>query len=381
MELILQRPQKKESVKKYSVMYVDDEPVNLRIFQHAFKRDYNVLTASSGFEALEMLSENKVDLIITDQQMPKMSGVDLLAKIVPKHPNIIRMIMTGFSDIGAIIRAVNEFGLDKYLVKPWDRDQLKAEFDKALEKKESEKTAPKTADVGDSMLKLNESILPSDKDLKELISDSFVLFDNNADNSYGYWFGEKQGKLAMACFDIGDNVNVSLAVKSYISLSLSEIVYKSDKLDSAEILGKLYVKIRNKFEGNDAPMKPMDISMAIIDLNSKEISYSGSNQSMYYFDTEGKLQMLNGDKEAYHIVENNNPKLSVHTANGVTKAYFISKNMVNQIIPSNDSSTEGVSFLQYMRGMTDASMNEQFEKITKQLSGESSKCMIGVKLK
>lgn len=380
MELILQRPQKKDSVKQYSVLYVDDEPVNLRIFQHAFKRDYNVFTASNGYDALELLNENKIDLIITDQQMPKMSGVDLLAKIVPKHPGIIRMIMTGFSDIGAIIRAVNEFGLDKYLVKPWDRDQLKAEFDKALAKKEKESSSPKSASLDDSVIKINGSIMPTESELQELIADSFLIYDNNAENQHGFWFGEKEGKIAVAFFSSDDSSSSSIAIKSYINLALSELFYKSQGASSSELLSKLFAKIRVKFADASDLLKPMDISLALLDSKTKEITYSGTNQSIYFFDGESKLRMLNGEKDAYHIVENPDPNMTVAKAEGVTEAYFISKSMVNQIIPSSNSSTEGVSFLQYMRGLTEDAMRDKVTKIVSQLSGDKTKCMIGLKL-
>ncbi|PIB35211.1 hypothetical protein BFP72_07280 [Reichenbachiella sp. 5M10] len=378
MELVLSRPQKKESVKKYSVLYVDDEPVNLRIFQHAFKRDYNVFTASNGFDALELLNVEKIDLIITDQQMPRMSGVDLLAKIVPKYPNIVRMIMTGFSDIGAIIRAVNEFGLDKYLVKPWDRDQLKVEFDKALDKKDKKEQEVSNDNMSDSVLRLNESILSLESDLTSLISDSFILYDRHVENSYSYWFGEKDGKVVVSFLNTADNKTSSIALKSYINLSLSEIVYKKEGANPSEILEQLFVKVKQKYADAQDLLEPLDISITVIDTETKELTFSGSNQNIYYFDENEKLKMLTGASEAFHIKENASPNLQNVTASQVTDAYFISKSMVNQIIPSSNSSTEGVSFLQYMRGMRGKTMKEQSEDIAKQLIGDRSKCMIGI---
>ncbi|UXP31479.1 response regulator [Reichenbachiella agarivorans] len=379
MELVLQRPEKKETVKKYSVLYVDDEPVNLRIFQHAFKRDYNVFTAVNGYDALELLNEEKIDLIITDQQMPRMSGVDLLAKIVPKHPNIIRMIMTGFSDIGAIIRAVNEFGLDKYLVKPWDRDQLKVEFDKALEKKEKEGDRPANH-VNESVIKMNDSILPRQSDLQDLIAESFILYDNNMNNKYSYWFGEKDEKVVVAFFNTESNKAASLALKSYISLSLSEIIYKGVGTDTSLILTQLFAKIRSKFADANDLVESLDISIAVLDQSSRVMTFSGANQNIYYFDENDKLKMLNGDSQSFHLKDNNMPDLKVVSASQITEAYFISKNMVNQIIPSSNSATEGVSFLQYMRGMRGKSMVEQAQDIANQLTGDKSKCMLGIHL-
>jgi len=132
VEEILNRPYKTKINKKYNILYVDDEEVNLRIFQRAFKRNYEVFTANSGHEAMNVLENNPVDLIMTDQRMPKMSGVELLIKIVPQYPNIVRMIMTGFSDEQEIMRVDDEVGLDRYMVKPWNKDDLLDEFERAL---------------------------------------------------------------------------------------------------------------------------------------------------------------------------------------------------------------------------------------------------------
>ncbi|MGL1887680.1 MAG: response regulator [Reichenbachiella sp.] len=378
MELVLQRPQRKESVKKYSVLYVDDEPVNLRIFQHAFKRDYNVYTAPNGFEALDILNEKKIDLIITDQQMPKMSGVDLLAKIVPKHPNIVRMIMTGFSDIGAIIRAVNEFGLDKYLVKPWDRDQLKVEFDKALEKKESEEKSLAQSSLDDSMVKLNESILPREIDLQELNKESYIVYDQNASNHYGYWFGEVSDNLAVAFFNTTDNSPVAVGVKSFLSLSLSELIYRSKNLEPSVILKELFTKINARYKDKNEFGK-LDISLVFVDKKSGKLASCGMNQNIYYSDKNDKLKMLNTGSESFELSVDTSALKTVNAIE-VTDVYFISKNMINEIVPSAQPDAEGVPFLQYLRGLKSSSMSDQSKEISNMLSGDKIKNMIGIRL-
>ena len=84
--------------KKHSVLYVDDEQSNLRIFKDTFRRDFEVLTAISAFEALEILERNRVDVVITDQRMPNMTGVELLKKIYARFPNNPphRLILSGY---------------------------------------------------------------------------------------------------------------------------------------------------------------------------------------------------------------------------------------------------------------------------------------------
>jgi len=119
--------------KKYNILYLDDEESNLRIFRAAFKQFYNIFPAKSGMEGLEILKNNKIHLIITDQRMPKMTGVEFLEKVIPDHPDTIRIILTGFSDVEDIIRALNKCGIYRYIVKPWNREEMKLTIDKAVE--------------------------------------------------------------------------------------------------------------------------------------------------------------------------------------------------------------------------------------------------------
>lgn len=377
MELVLQRPQRKESVKKYSILYVDDEPVNLRIFQHAFKRDYNVFTALNGFDALEILNDKKVDLIITDQQMPRMSGVDLLAKIVPKHPSIVRMIMTGFSDIGAIIRAVNEFGLDKYLVKPWDRDQLKVEFDKALEKKNLEnkfKSSKENLDPAELVF----SFLPDEKELKKVFKDGFIVFDKSKVNQHGYWFGDA-GEKTITAFYNGANCKMnSIALNSFINMSLTEMVYKDGILKSTGIIQNLVKNIQDKF-GVHGNIGSFDIAVVVLDKKSKKVSFAGANQDIYCARADGELKSVKGTSVGIDLTEADGA-IDQKSFENVSTIYLISKDMLNQIVPADDPEVEGKNFLQMLKGYSTLPLNEQSSQIQEKLSGDNAKCMLGIKL-
>ncbi len=120
---------------KYGILYVDDEESNLRIFRRAFKRDYLLFTALSGEEAIQILEENasQIQLIITDQKMPQMTGVEFLEAILPKHEDKIRMILTGYSDISDIMHALNHCGIFRYMVKPWKKPEVLVSIEQALE--------------------------------------------------------------------------------------------------------------------------------------------------------------------------------------------------------------------------------------------------------
>lgn len=115
-----------------TILYVDDEPSNLKAFEATFRRYYNVLTANTAHEGIELLKKNKVELIITDQRMPEMTGVQFLEAIIPIFPDITRMILTGFSDVEAIIKAINNGSVLRYIMKPWDVNELKQIIDTGI---------------------------------------------------------------------------------------------------------------------------------------------------------------------------------------------------------------------------------------------------------
>ncbi|MCH7535005.1 MAG: response regulator [Bacteroidetes bacterium] len=119
---------------KSTVLYIDDEEENLRVFKSVYRRDFNILTALSGQEGLDILSKNECQLIITDQRMPKMTGVEFLKKVhdstLSKQPSSI--ILSGFSKTADIDEAKEKYALYAFVSKPWDVHDLKQEMDKAI---------------------------------------------------------------------------------------------------------------------------------------------------------------------------------------------------------------------------------------------------------
>jgi response regulator RpfG family c-di-GMP phosphodiesterase len=117
---------------QYTILVVDDEPANLRMVERLLRGSYRVMTATSGEEALEILRHEAVDLIITDQRMPGMSGTDLLRESMQTTPDATRIILTGFTDIEALIEAINTSRVFKFVSKPWDPTHLKSVIEYSL---------------------------------------------------------------------------------------------------------------------------------------------------------------------------------------------------------------------------------------------------------
>ncbi|MEM9917615.1 MAG: response regulator [Bacteroidota bacterium] len=117
----------------YDILYVDDEQDNLLAFKAVFRRTFNVHTALSAKEAIELLKEQSIDLILSDQRMPQMTGIEFFEHIMDDYPNIVRMVVTGYSEMDVITNALDKGNIAHYLTKPWDVDELKDVISHALE--------------------------------------------------------------------------------------------------------------------------------------------------------------------------------------------------------------------------------------------------------
>jgi class 3 adenylate cyclase len=117
---------------KPHILYVDDEENNLVALKAVFRRYYNIHTVTSVRDGMQYLKTYPIQLIITDQRMPEMTGVQFLEAISSDFPDAISMVLTGFSDVDAIIKAINTGRVYRYVTKPWDEQELKMTIDGAL---------------------------------------------------------------------------------------------------------------------------------------------------------------------------------------------------------------------------------------------------------
>jgi DNA-binding NtrC family response regulator len=110
--------------KKHPILLVDDEPEILFSLQGLLRREFELYTAESGAQALEILQQHPIHVIMSDQRMPEMTGVQLMHRVKDAHPEAIRIVFTGYADIRAVVDAINNVGLYRYITKPWDPDEL-----------------------------------------------------------------------------------------------------------------------------------------------------------------------------------------------------------------------------------------------------------------
>jgi two-component system, sensor histidine kinase and response regulator len=116
------------------ILYLDDEENNLIAFKALFRRDFDVFTTSSPQEAVAYLSQHEVPLIFSDQKMPEISGVEFFELTVRDYPDAVRILVTGYADIEAVIDAINKGQVYRYVTKPWDENDLRMCVRNALER-------------------------------------------------------------------------------------------------------------------------------------------------------------------------------------------------------------------------------------------------------
>ena len=115
-------------------------PVNLRTLSRLLRANYEVVTAESGDEALKLLQQHNVALLISDQRMPGMTGIELMKNTMALRPQMVKILLTGYTDVDALIESINCGLVYRYLTKPWNNDDLKLTVARALEYYEAAKS-------------------------------------------------------------------------------------------------------------------------------------------------------------------------------------------------------------------------------------------------
>lgn len=149
------------------VLYVDDEPNNLLLLQLSLGRWFNVLTTDEPADALSLIDSEKIQVLITDQRMPGMTGIELSEKVKSLYPSVIIIILTAFDDNDVMMKAINMGGIFRYLLKPWDINDLKQTLNSAFEAYDLRK---KNINLINDLLEKNRQIQKAYNKISELNS-------------------------------------------------------------------------------------------------------------------------------------------------------------------------------------------------------------------
>jgi response regulator RpfG family c-di-GMP phosphodiesterase len=150
-----------------TLLCIDDEPNILNALKRLLrKEDFRLLTANSGKQGLQILAENEVHVVVSDQRMPEMSGTEFLREVKAAYPDIIRIILTGYTDVDSISEAINEGHLYKFFLKPWNDQNLKLEIRQALEQYD---LMQDNKCLHDQVFQKNEALKKVNENLEQII--------------------------------------------------------------------------------------------------------------------------------------------------------------------------------------------------------------------
>jgi DNA-binding NtrC family response regulator len=165
---------------RYKILIVDDEASNLRALERLFRTEYDVLTVGSGADALSLLEHHDMALLIADQRMPEMSGVELMRRTARLRPHMVRILLTGYTDVDSLIEAINTGNVYKYITKPWSNDDLLLTVARALEHYETLKSRH-------NLQMINERLRARLREISDLATsdDEFINVTGDAPLEFG----------------------------------------------------------------------------------------------------------------------------------------------------------------------------------------------------
>jgi phosphoserine phosphatase RsbU/P len=309
------------------VLYVDDEKDNLTVFNSSFRRYYDIHIALSGFEALEIMRKENIWLIITDQRMPGMTGTEFLERTLAEYPDCIRIILTGYSDMNAVIHAINKSMVYRYITKPWELEEMKVTIDNGIEmyklKEQNKKLFEELKEANQTLeqkvisrtmqielqnkeitssihyaRKIQNALLPQKEELDRLLPSHFVFSRPKGIVSGDYyWVSSRDEKIVFTVADCTGH-GIPGAFMSILGVAfLNDILNKMGNIRANEILNQLRVMVIRSLHQtgkSDETRDGMEMALCVIDFNRMMLQFSGAFRPLYIFRGNDILE-LQGD--------------------------------------------------------------------------------------
>jgi CheY-like chemotaxis protein len=152
-----------------TILCVDDEPSIINALRRLLRREgYRFLSATSGKEGLDILKENEVQIVVSDQRMPEMSGTEFLARVKEAYPDALRIVLTGYTEVDSITESINKGHIYKFFLKPWNDQNLRLEIKQAFEQHELIKA---NEQLVNTVVTQNEQLSSINENLESLIEE------------------------------------------------------------------------------------------------------------------------------------------------------------------------------------------------------------------
>jgi len=265
-----------------TLLLVDDEPNILAALKRQFLQlGYKVLTAESGAEALALLEKETVDLLISDMRMPQMTGADVLEQVRSKWPDVVRILLTGYSDLTSTIAAINRGEIYRYISKPWNDDEIVLVVQDALERKQlvaekrrlealtlhqNEELKVLNARLEDKVRQRTEELRDALEQLKKDYFASIQIFANLMELRKGTTAGLSR-RVAQLCRNIALKMHLS---ETYVrSLEAAALLHDIGKVGLPDrLLDKPYMELTNddRAEFDKHPLRGAAILMGLAPL-------------------------------------------------------------------------------------------------------------------
>ncbi|MDH5605065.1 MAG: ATP-binding protein [Cyclobacteriaceae bacterium] len=270
-------------IDKFDILYVDDEQDNLDVFESTFWKDYNLHLANSGPEAIEILEKEKIHLIITDQRMPSMTGIEFLEKVIDRYPEPVRIILTGLSDVQTIMDSVNKGKVYHYITKPWRKEDISHVINNALETytlKEENKLLLQKLQVSNAKLQnvnldLEDKVKKRTAELAQKNEELAQALDHLKNAQSQLIHTEKLASLGLLSAAIGHEINNPLnyiqGAMEILNYNFQEIIPVLDALasiDPNQFSGKKFEILSGMIQKMDIEVKKRDIETIMRDMKT-----------------------------------------------------------------------------------------------------------------
>ncbi len=298
---------------KFSILYVDDEKNNLLIFKDTFRRNYNIYVATSAKEGAEILKNKKIDIILSDQRMPDVSGVDFFKQTLKEYPNINRILITGYTDFKAIKSAINDAKIYQYIQKPWREDDLSATINEALKIYQLEKDNKELSE------KLKLANLKLEKTNAELIKSSNKIRKEKekADESNRL----KSVFLSSLSHEIRTPINGIIGFSRFLKQEDRNFAQRVEYTDIIIRSSKKLLKIIDDI-----------VEISRFETKQVKIKFSEFNINTFFNDLFAIYNCKNTSSSLDITISNNIPKEKCFVVSDETKLQKITSNLIENAI-------------------------------------------------
>lgn len=310
--------------KKICVLYVDDEEDNLLSFRATFRRNYDILTATSSAHGLKVLNNNTVHVIIADQRMPQSTGVEFFDIVRTAFPDPVRILLTGYTDVEAIIDAINKGQIFRYIKKPWDKLELQTSIKNAYEVYTTRQNLKiKIEELQRTNDELNRFVYSTSHDLRSPLASvmgvlNLAKMEGSVIDPNGY-MGMIESCVNKMDFFIIKVIEYYKSVRvddTYEVVDLKKLA--TDSIDLCRMQNPAIIFDLQVSQSNEFWSDAFRLSVILNNLISNAVKYQKPGEVNPYV----KLIIKTSDKDAEIIIEDNGVGIVEDHLNNVFKMFF-----------------------------------------------------------